>query len=129
MIRILYLALGLALGSIATVLLHAQGTVAQDAVRVSPQLYTVKLENDRVRVMEYALRPGQSEPMHSHGSFVVRFLGDAKIRATTASGQSSESAVARGDVGWRDPLSHSIENIGATDVQAFIVEVKPCSAR
>jgi beta-alanine degradation protein BauB len=123
MVRIVYLVSGAVLGCVGTL---AQVSPPPDAVTHSPHLYSVKLENDRVRVMEYALQPGQVEPMHSHGSFVVRFLSDAKIRATTPGGQSTESDVRRGDVGWRDPLAHSIQNIGTTELQAFIVDVKPC---
>lgn len=126
MSRMLYVMLGMALGTVTTVIALGQQTAPADAVAVSPQLYTVKLENDRVRVLEYALPPGQIEPRHSHGSFVVRFLGDARIRATGEDGTRSDSAVTRGDIGWREPLTHVIENIGTTDIQAFIVEVKPC---
>lgn len=128
MIRVLYLVLGMAVGAGGAALALAQaGGAPRDAVAVSPQLYTVKLENDRVRVLEYALQPGRSEPLHSHGSFVVRFMGDARIRATPLGGQPAESAVKRGDVAWRgEPASHAIENVGSTPVEAFIVDVKPC---
>jgi beta-alanine degradation protein BauB len=125
MMRIACFVIGAAAGSVGTL---AQVSSTPDALTKSPHLYSVKLENDRVRVMEYALKPGQVEPMHSHGSFVVRFLSDAKIRATTPDGQSAESDVRRGDVGWRDPMAHAIQNVGTTDVQAFIVDVKPCRA-
>ena len=37
-------------------------TLVQDAVAVSPQLYKVRLENDRVRVLEFRMKPGQTEP-------------------------------------------------------------------
>lgn len=36
-----------------------------DPVALSPQLYSVRFENDRVRVLEYRLKPGGKEPMHS----------------------------------------------------------------
>ena len=127
MTRLLLLFAGMVAGSAATaVALGGQASRPADAVTVSPQLYTVKLDNPRVRVLEYSLAPGQVEPMHSHGSFVVRFLGDARIRATTPDGQSTESAVARGDVGWRDPFAHTVQNVGKTPVEAVLVEVKPC---
>jgi hypothetical protein len=117
---------GVYIGASAAAAVVAQSVTPRDAVSVSPQLYSVKLENDRVRVLEYTLPPGQIEPLHSHGSFVVRFLNDARIRATPAGGSPTESSVKRGDVGWREPLAHSIENIGQTPVEAFIVDVKPC---
>jgi quercetin dioxygenase-like cupin family protein len=127
MTRVLVFAAGLTIGASGAAAVLPQSTAARDAVAVSPQLYTVKLENDRVRVLEYALKPGQSEPLHGHGSFVVRFMGDARIRATPAGGQPTESAVKRGDVAWRgEPAAHAVENVGTTAVEAFIVDVKPC---
>jgi quercetin dioxygenase-like cupin family protein len=127
MSRVLWLMAGVFVGASAMIVAQGGTSAPRDAVAVSPQLYTVKLENDRVRVLEYALPPGRSEPLHSHGSFVVRFMGDARIRATPAGGPPAESAVTRGDVAWRgEPASHAIENIGTTPVEAFIVVVKPC---
>jgi hypothetical protein len=126
MTRAATLLAGIVIGAVAATAVLAQTQSPRDAVTVSPTLYTTKLDNDRVRVLEYALPPGQTEPMHSHGTFLVRFLGDAHIRATPAGGAPTESVVKRGDVGWRDPMAHSVENIGKTPVEAFIVEVKPC---
>lgn len=126
MTRAATLLAGIVIGAVAATTVLAQTQFPRDAVTVSPTLYTTKLDNDRVRVLEYTLQPGQTEPMHSHGTFLVRFLGDARIRATPAGGAPTESAVKRGDVGWRDPMAHSVENIGKTPVEALIVEVKPC---
>jgi len=40
-------------------------------VKTSPQYYKVLLENDQVRVLEYRLKAGEKEPMHSHPAGVV----------------------------------------------------------
>jgi len=121
MSRILILVIGAALGSAATLAVSATG---QDAVKVSPDLYNVRLENDRVRVLEFRMRPGQTEPRHDHPPFVVYFLDDAVVRSTAADGSTSESKVSRGDVGWRDATTHTITNAGSTDIHALIVEPK-----
>jgi hypothetical protein len=117
---------GIVIGAATATAVLAQAQSPPDAVTVSPTLYTTKLDNDRVRVLEFTLPPGATEPMHSHGTFLVRFLGDAQIRATPAGGAPTESVVKRGDVGWREPMAHSVQNVGKTPVEAFIVEVKPC---
>src|SRR6267142_2906021 len=44
---------------------------AQDPVKTSPQYYKVLLENDQVRVLEYRLKAGEKEAMHSHPAGVV----------------------------------------------------------
>ena len=61
---------------------------AQDAVKVSPHLYKVLLENDQVRVIEFRAKPGQKEAMHSHPAAVVYLLSTGKSRSTTPDGRS-----------------------------------------
>ena len=120
MSRLLLLAIGAVIGSATTWALPA----LQDAVKVSPQLYKVRLENDRVRVLEYRMAPGGIEPRHDHPPYVVYFLGDALVRSTAADGTKAETKVTRGDVGWRDNTTHAIENAGTTDIHALIIEPK-----
>ena len=121
------LAAGIVIGVASSVIAMRAGQVPADAVAVSPNLYRTKLENDRVRVLEYALAPGQTEPMHSHQSFVVHFLTDGRIRATPLGGQSTEQSVKQGDTAWREPMAHRIDNIGPTELRALIIDVKPCA--
>lgn len=88
-----------------------------DPVQLSPQLYDVRFENDRVR---------QKEPMHSHPPGVVYVLPDAQFRSTTADGSVSEGPSAAGEVHWRDFTTHAAENIGGTEAHALAVELKAC---
>lgn len=97
---------------------------AQDAVKLSPQLYTVKLDNERVRVLEFRFRPGEKEPMHTHTPYVVYFLSSGTIRTTAPDGTTAVSSVKQGDTAYRDVVSHATENIGRNDVRALIVEWK-----
>jgi hypothetical protein len=113
---------GLAIGVLVVIL--AQRLVAQDPVKQSPQFYTVRLENDRVRVLEYRLKPGEKEPMHSHPAGVVFYLSDAKFRTVYPDGRSSESSVTNGQVTWRDFTIHTAENVGGTEAHAYAVELK-----
>lgn len=124
MSRFALLAAGALLGGLATAASTRALTIAQDAVAVSPQLYTVRLENDRVRVLEFRMKPGQTEPRHDHPPYVVYFLNDAVVRSTAADGTQSETKVTRGDVAWRDKTTHSIVNAGTTDIHVLIIEPK-----
>ena len=114
---------GLALGGLAISAL-SQVATEEDPVGISPQLYTVKLENDRVRVLEYRLQPGGMEPMHSHPPGVVYYLNDATTRSTLPDGTSSERSVTRGDVRWREFTRHAGENIGTTEHHVIAIELK-----
>ena len=53
---------------------------AQDLVKTSPQYYKVPLENDQVRVLEYRLKAGEKEAMHSHPAGVVYVLSGGKLK-------------------------------------------------
>src|SRR5206468_4896166 len=61
---------------------------AQDPVKISPQYYKVLLENDQVRVLEFRLKPGEKEPMHSHPAGIVYALGGATLKFTYADGRA-----------------------------------------
>lgn len=112
------------IGAAAVMTTEAQ-TATVDPVKLSPQYYTVKSENDRVRVLEYRLKPGEKEVMHSHPSYVVYFFGPAKLRATGPDGKTSDTSVTDGEVLIRDPLSHAVENVGTTELHALLIELKP----
>jgi hypothetical protein len=112
------------IGALGGVTLGAQ-VATQDPVKLSPQYYTVRSEDTRVRVLEYRLKPGQKEVMHSHPSYVVYFLSDATVRATSPDGKVSDTNVTQGEVLIRDPLSHALENVGVTELHALLAELKP----
>ena len=125
MARCVYLPIGVVLGVFGTVATARMST--QDPVKVSPHLYSVRLDNDRVRVLEYRLEPGGKEPMHSHSPGLVYVLNAAIVRSTLAAGKTVEISSSAGDVSWREATSHSLENIGQTEAHNLAIEVKPCS--
>ncbi|MEX0878282.1 MAG: cytoplasmic protein [Thermoanaerobaculia bacterium] len=122
--RLSYLCIGAALGAFAA---SAAGRMTtQDPVTVSPQYDTVRFENDRIRVLEYRLEPGEKEGTHSHPPGVVYVLSDATLRTTRADEKASEVTGKAGEVLWRESTTHATENIGANDARALIVDLKPC---
>jgi hypothetical protein len=114
------LTLGL-LAVVATVSCARRAAQA-DPVAISPRYYTVLLDSNHVRVLEYRLPAGRREPMHSHPAYVVYFFQAAKLRAIFPDGHSSESLVTPGETLYREALTHSIENIGDPEVHALLVE-------
>lgn len=97
---------------------------AQDPVKASPQYYKVLLENDQVRVLEYRLKAGEKEPMHSHPAGVVYVLSGAKLKISYPDGRTEEKAAAAGETIWRDPTTHAIENVGNTEAHAIAIDLK-----
>jgi quercetin dioxygenase-like cupin family protein len=127
-----YLIAGIFLGIFATViaftvLLPVVSSQDRDPVKSSPQYYKVLLDNDQVRVLEYRLKPGEKEAIHSHPAGVVYAFNDAKTKTTVIDGKVTEGSGKAGDVFWRNPITHSLENIGNTEVHSLAVELKnPC---
>jgi len=116
---------GLVLGAAA---MSVAGASPQDPVAVSPQYYAVRLVNERVRVLEYRLKPGEKEGTHTHPPGLVYVLDDSTLRSTLPDGAASERPSKRGELFWREQTTHAAENTGRTDAHALVIDVKPCGA-
>ena len=97
---------------------------AQDPVKTSPPYYKVLLENDQVRVLEYRLKAGGKEAMHSHPAGVVYVLSGAKLKFSYPDGRTEERAAAAGETIWREPTTHAVENVGDTEAHAIAIDLK-----
>jgi hypothetical protein len=100
---------------------------AQDAARVSPYLYRVVFENDKVRVLDYASEPGTGVcgvGKHWHPGHVTVQLTPVKLRLTPEGGKPTEIDVPAGAVFWEPAVLHTTENIGHGASHAYIIEVK-----
>jgi quercetin dioxygenase-like cupin family protein len=95
-----------------------------DPLVVNATMEHVKLENSHVRVIEGVLQPGDKEEMHSHPAFVTYVVAGARIRNNFADGKVVEAELETGDVLWRDPQTHWIENIGTSTLRFIVVELK-----
>jgi quercetin dioxygenase-like cupin family protein len=110
--------------ALAGALVYLKVAFAQDPLRVNPDSVRVKLENNRVRVLESILQPGGKEKMHSHPAYVVYVVKGGKIRLHNADGKTSETELKAGDVTFRDPITHWGENVGTTEIDTILVELK-----
>ena len=97
---------------------------AQDPVAVNSATVKIKLENDRVRVLEAILEPGQKEKPHSHPGYVTYVLTTGKMRLHAADGTSRDAELTAGQVLFTEPLTHWAENIGTTTMRFVLVELK-----
>jgi quercetin dioxygenase-like cupin family protein len=109
----------------APVLVFAAATaLAQDPVKVSPGTHKVLLENDKVRVLDVRVKPGQKVPMHSHPDFIVYALNDFKVKFTYPDGKTAEAEGKAGTATWKDAESHAGENLGTTELHVLNIELK-----
>jgi len=108
----------------ALIFLLAPIVTAQDMVKVSPKNCTVVLDNDQVRMVRVVIKPGEKLAMHSHGGNIVYSLTAGKAKYTSPDGKTEERELKAGQAVWSDGVTHATENIGTTETQALVVELK-----
>lgn len=102
----------------------ASGAPSLDPAVVNAGMEQVRLENARVRVIEGVLEPGDRERMHSHPAFVTYVIEGGRIRNNFADGKVVEAELTTGDVLFREPQTHWIENIGKTTIRFLVIELR-----
>ena len=99
-----------------------------DAVKASPANFRLLLENEHVRVVEYALRAGERDQWHTHPPKVSYVASGGTLRITTEDGQSFLTDEKAGSATWMDTLGrHFAQNVGKTPVRIVLIEVKGAS--
>jgi hypothetical protein len=89
----------------------------------NPDLYHLIFENDRIRVLEYKDRPGDSTTPHLHPDSVMYTLSSFKRRLASGS-REVDVKIDAGSGRWLDAHQHSGLNIGDTETHVIFVELK-----
>jgi len=114
----------------AVALAACAGTaLAQDPVPLYPANYKVMIENDRVRVMDFRLRKGDTERFHSHPAHVLYVLEPFTIRFKLPDGRTALRQAKAGEVLFSEAVTHSPTNIGEGDAHGILVELKTPAGR
>jgi len=104
---------------------HAQDAIEIDPVQASPEIFSVLLENEHVRVLRYELAPGEKDQWHTHPPKVSYVVAGGQLRITTGDGESFVVDEDTDSASWMDELGrHYAENISQTPVRILLVEVK-----
>ena len=69
-------------------------------------------------------KPGDKIGMHSHPDHFVYVLTPGKLRLSYPDGTSKDMEAKAGDVVWVTAETHAGENIGDTEFNAIVVELK-----
>jgi quercetin dioxygenase-like cupin family protein len=99
----------------------------QDPIAVNPTIASVEFENDRIRVLRVSFRPHDALAMHSHPALVVVGLTPNSRRITLPDGTKKDFKADTGDVSWREPGRHAVENLGEA-FENIEIEFKKASA-
>lgn len=96
-----------------------------DVMEAAGNVYKLLLENEKVRVLEIRLKPGEKAPMHNHpNDHVLYVMKDAIFKITSSDGTSSEFDLKAEQTVWMKAGSHEAENIGKTDGHIIVLEIK-----
>ncbi|SRR6266511_4385266 len=98
--------------------------MATDAVAAAPNVYRVVFENERVRLLEARVKPGESSAPHAHPNYLVYTLQGGRVTFTSASGESADVPLEVGQAMWREAEEHSAKNPGSADIVALLFELK-----
>lgn len=105
---------------------------ALDAMLAAPNHHEVLLENDRVRVLDTCVAPGEQTPVHAHAcSAALYVMSWSDFLRRDADGNivaDSRTWDRRPEIGealWLPPLPrHTIENIGTAELRLIAIELK-----
>jgi mannose-6-phosphate isomerase-like protein (cupin superfamily) len=103
-----------------------------DALTAAPDHHAVLLENDRVRVLDTRIGPGQRTSVHTHAwpsvlyvlgwSDFIRFDGDANM---VLDSRTLASRPEKGTALWSPILGpHFVRNVGNEELRVIAVELK-----
>jgi hypothetical protein len=106
-----------------------------DALTAAPRHHTLIFQNERVRVLQTLIPPGETTAVHTHrwpsvihtvsASDFIRRDGNGNILGDTRTAQAM-----RPEFVFSEPLPpHSIENVGNSDIRLILVELKDQAPR
>ncbi len=95
-----------------------------DPVIAAPNVYKVVAEDDRVRVLESRMGPGDKTAMHGHPKIVAVALTPANVRFTGPDGETTDAELPAGQPMILEATEHTTENIGSAAAVVIIVELK-----
>jgi hypothetical protein len=103
-----------------------------DAMVAAPGFHTVLFEDERVRVLDGIVKPGELVPVHTHRwAGVLYILGTSDfvrrdpVGTVLVDTRVSHSTPRLGVASWAMPLTpHTFENVGTSDFHTLTVEMK-----
>ena len=103
-----------------------------DAMTAAPDHHALLLENDKVRVLDSVVRPGDSTPIHTHRwPGVLYIVGSSEFVREDDRGNilfDSRTSVTKpqpGSAVWSGPLQpHFVTNVGESDIRVISIEIK-----
>lgn len=97
---------------------------AADPSHTDGDKYKVRLENEKVRVLEYRDKPGERTQQHAHPNFVLYAAAPFRRKLILPDGRELVREFKAGDIMWQPAQTHIGENIGDTPTHVIMIELK-----
>ena len=96
-----------------------------DAAIAASESHKILFENEKVRVMEVTIQPGQTEPLHMHPYKSITIVASpATLKYFDKEGNLISEVEVHGTT-WTEPVElHSTENVGTTPFHGYRIELK-----
>lgn len=96
-----------------------------DAAVVASKTHKILFENDKVRVLEVTIQPGETEPLHMHPYKSITIVGSpATLKYFDKDGKVISEVEVHGTT-WTEPVElHTTENVGKTPFHGYRIELK-----
>jgi quercetin dioxygenase-like cupin family protein len=117
-------AVAFVLGIASALVVVVADSPSMDPVLAAPDAFNERLHTAKARVLEYTSKPGDKEPMHSHPAGILIVLNGGKYRSIAPDGKVTDTDYKTGAVVWREAVTHSGENIGTTELRAYLIELE-----
>jgi quercetin dioxygenase-like cupin family protein len=111
---------------------------ALDGPIAAPEHHKIIFENERVRVLDFRVKPGDIVPVHTHRWPTVNYVlnhseflsydADGNLKHDSREGQADIKEGSAFFLPAFPPL-HSVENIGDSELRGVTVELKDTIAR
>ena len=101
-----------------------KAAVIEDALQAAPNNYKLLFENDRVRMLDLSIDPGDRVAMHHLKDHLMYVVTDCSAEFTSSEGESQQCGLSRGQAQWYSSKSQEIANKGNLPMQVIIVEFK-----
>lgn len=96
-----------------------------DSLVVCKDTQSLIFENPFVRVIQEKVPPGVAQPKHRHRHGVLVPLANADIESVDdPGGPLVQRQLKFGDAGWREPVVHTVRNVGKTELLNIRIELK-----
>ena len=106
-------------------LIPGAGLHAQDLMKVTSKVpRKVLIDNEKVRVIEVELTPGETADWHSHPDHVIYVLTNGKLETTDKGKKAVVSEFKAGDAMYVPAVTHMVNNIGTTPMKLVLTELK-----